>query len=459
MNPLERVPPQNLDAEQATLGSMMIGPDAILAGIELLDSSDFYREAHEHVFTALKSLSERNERNDIITVQEELRKRGKFEECGGTEYLFTLVNKVPTAANIEHYAQIVKEKADRRRVISLCVQTISTAQNDENADPCNTLMQAALSLSTKQEKRLRPASEVTTEVWTRIEGYRSGKPKRGVPYGIYSLDALCYGASPGELTLIGGRPSHGKSVLLQMLAVSAGKEGMPCLLRSLEMTADDVIERAVFAESRVDGGEARQGRISDESWDRIAEASGRIHNMPIYSDDMPASITDIIAGTKRAVLRYGIKLLLVDYVQLIRPENTRRNSTRDEELTPILRGLKLLAKECQISVVAASQLNRAAEGRRPTAADLREGGNQEAEADKVILLYNPPQREGLEGPDVRRQALAIVAKHRGGRTGEAVLWFEPTFTRFESCEWAFEEPKTPHTQRRGYQQKRWDLEE
>lgn len=433
---------ESIEAEQSTLGSMMLETDALMAGIEILRADDFYRPVHQDIFSALEALSVRNEPADLITLQEELRKRGKLDDVGGTEYLMTLVDTVPTAWNIEYYARIVLDKSGRRQAISAATAVIAAA-NDPDQNPGELLVEKSLALRDTGAARMKAMPEVVGAVWDRLVGYANDKPRRGISWGIERLDRLTYGVCPSEFVLIGGRPSEGKTVLLTQLAINAARQGVNVLLYSQEMTAEDIGERAVFMESGIDSQPVRNGVIADSQWEILAHIAGVMKNMPITINDLPATITSIVSSAKRAILRKKIGLILVDYLQIVK--FTGRASNRNEEVEKIAGYLQDLAHTTGVPVVAATQVNRAnlkREDKLPQLGDLRDGGNQEAQADKVILIHNPPPTEESEADEAQpqRKALLLVAKHRGGRTGRSTVWFNPGCTRFTDCEEHYEEP-------------------
>ena len=433
---LERIPPQNLEAEQCTLGSMMLEAAALHKGLEMLVSADFYRPAHQEAFLALATLSARSEPVDLITLQEELRKRGKLESCGGTEYLMALVNSVPTSSNLEYYAAIVQDKAVRRRIIAACTESLGAAMDEEREDPADVMMQRAVELAgTSRGSRARHSPEIMNDVWERFEGYREGRGGMGIRFGIGTVDRMLYGVGPGELVIIGGRPSQGKTVLLQHLLNNAAKSGKTPLLFTNEMTTEEVMERVVCMEARIDSNDARDNKLTSDDWNRVALEHANLSNVNFIVDDMPCPLTRLCARARRAKLSDDIGIILIDYLQLI--ECDIRGENRDTQLATVTRTLKNLAKELNIPVVVPSQLNRNidrrdAKERKPMLSDLREGGNQEGNADKVILIHNPLPDNYKPGDKLEsRRCELIIAKHRGGRIGSIPAWFTPFWTRFD----------------------------
>jgi len=435
---LDCIPPNNLEAEQSVLGSMMLTTEALHKGLSALSHGDFYRPVHEEVYDALSVMAARKEPVDVITLQEELRSRGKLEDSGGTEYLMALVNSVPTAANVEYYAKIVVDKAKRRAMISAGTEVIAAAYDEDTESPEDLLMQRAVGLSTRSTGRVRNAAELVNAGWERLEAYHRGERREGIPFGISNLDALTYGCCDGELVIIGGRPSQGKSILLAHLLLGAAKKGVVPLLFSQEMTADDLVERLFHMEARVDMNRSRMGRLdteeADGEWGRLASAANDLLALRFLIDDMPCPITKLCARARAAKITDGVGIVLVDYLQLI--ECDIKHTNRDDEVEKVTKQLKQLAVELGIPVVVPSQLSRGIERRDdkvPVLADLRDGGNQEGHADKVILIDNPLPKEIARGDKLEaRRAKLFVAKHRGGRTGMADVWFTPYWTRFDA---------------------------
>lgn len=276
----ERVPPNSIDAEQSVLGSMMLEQDALLAGLELLTPADFYRPVHQDVFEALSAMAHTKVEVDIITLQEELRKRGKLEDCGGTEYLMALVNTVPTAAGIERYSRIVATKAEARRVIAACTEIIGLCYDPETEGASDIFVSRALATSTRKETEFRGIADVANDAWAEISKEGQGNPRQGIPYGVKDLSRITYGVEVGEseFTLIAGRPSSGKTLLLNEIAVNAAEREEAVIYFSQETSAKKLVRRMVFSKAGVDPHQFRQQRwASDdersEAWDRVAKAT------------------------------------------------------------------------------------------------------------------------------------------------------------------------------------------
>ena len=460
---IERVPPQNLEAEQSTLGSMMIEATALEKGMEILAPQDFYRPAHQLVFDALISLSERDEPADLITLQEELRKREKLEDCGGTEYLMALVDTVPTAANVEHYAKIVEQKSVLRKLISAGTEIIGLAQSEDEDVDTVTDRAEQLIFGVAQRRigeYFRPITPLVMQTWEWIDKrYHDKGEASGVSTGFTKLDHMTSGLQPSDFVIIAGRPSMGKTALALDIAVNAAvKSKTTVAIFTIEMSAEQLVQRMVCAKARANAHRLRTGYFQDEEWDRLAKASSELWNVPIYIDDT----TDITALGMRAKCRrlmaeHGLGLVVVDYLQLMRSHRNIEN--RVQEISEIARGLKGLARELKVPVIALSQLSRAVERRedkRPMLSDLRESGSIEAEADLVALLFRPDyyvikevqDTETVSGhdgstfdPDERHVEATevIIAKHRNGPTGTIKLGFVKEFASFENLYEGYDE--------------------
>lgn len=456
---LERVPPQNIEAEQSTLGAMMIDRAAIEKASEILSGEDFYRPTHQQIFDVLCTLQERDEPVDLITVQEELRSRGKLEDVGGTEYLMILIDTVPSAANIEHYARIVEEKAILRRLIAAGTEIIGIA-HQEVSDIDAAADQAEQAVFRVAQRRIgqyfTPITPLVAEAWDWVDKrYREKGVASGLTTGFSKFDYITSGLQKSDFVIIAGRPSMGKTSLMLDIAVNAAlKVGETVAIFSIEMSKEQLAQRLVCARARVNAHRLRTGFFEDAEWDRLARASNELYGAPLFIDDT----TDITAMGMRAKCRrlraeHGLGLVVIDYLQLM--HSHRRTENRNQEISEIARSVKGLARELQIPVVVASQLSRAPEKRedhRPMLSDLRESGSIEAEADLVALLYRPDyykQREVVDAAEMagidesgnvqsydpsRRQvevAEVIIAKHRNGPTGTIRLGFVKDFASFE----------------------------
>lgn len=462
---LDRIPPQNLEAEQSALGAMMIDRGALEKGVDILQGEDFYRDAHRAIFDALVSLAERGEPVDIVTVQEELRTRGQLDAVGGTEYLMTLIDSVPSAANLEYYARIVEEKAILRRLIDSCSQIISSCHGQVD-DVAALVDQAERMIFHVAQRRIgqyfTPLGPLAHQAFeTAEERMANAAPITGLPSGFRDLDMMTSGFQNSDFIIVAARPSMGKTALCLDFArhVAVRQKGTVAIF-SLEMSKEQLALRLICSESRIDSHRLRTGHLQQKEWPRLAEGVGRLYTAPIFIDDT----TDITALQMRGKCRrlkaeHGLSLVIIDYLQLM--QSHRRVENRNQEISEIARSLKGLARELQVPVIALSQLSRAVEHRvdkRPMLSDLRESGSIEAEADLVLMLYRDAYYKeksavldtsqlvdepghGEEGggetaypaqPD--NTAEIIVAKHRNGPTGVVKLAFLKQFACFENLE-------------------------
>jgi replicative DNA helicase len=458
-----KAPPQNLEAEQSTLGSMMLEADALEQGLEMLAAEDFYRPAHQEIFDALLSLSNRNEPVDWITITEELRKRGKLESCGGAEYLGTLVESVPTAANVEHYAGIVRQKSTLRKLISAGTQIIALA-NEEEVDAEKQVDRATgimLGVTSKQENGKHSFSDGVHAAWDRMESYHNQEGFMGIPFGIPALDEMTLGIKEPDFHLIGGRPSNGKTVLAMDLAINAARMQKRVGVFSLETSIAGLVERAIYKEAKVDSSKFKRKawdidpekneRKQREAWDRLSTAAQECHELNDFITvwDKSADINGLVRNIKREHMRRPLGLVVIDYLQLIRSNLKAEN--RNVELTHICQALKCCAIDLGVPIVATTQLKRLEERTSqkpqgddskivrgvypPTLSSLREGGNQEAEAYGVILLHNPPDDRPREDQTTPRFCFVINAKWKDSTTGYIPCWFDgATYSFYEQTE-------------------------
>jgi len=461
---LDKVPPQNLEAEQSTLGSMMIERGALEKGVDILHPEDFYREAHQLIFDALISLAERSEPVDIVTVQEELRGRGQLDTVGGTEYLMALIDSVPTSANLEYYARIVEEKAILRRLIDACAQMISWTHGqvedvDALVDECERLI---FQISQKRMGQyFTPFDVLAHQAFEAIEHqYKEKMQISGLATGFRDLDFMTSGLQPSDLVIVAGRPSMGKTAFcLDIARHVAIHQKKPVALFSLEMAKEQLALRLICSESRVDSHRLRTGYVQDREWPLLAEGVDRLYSAPIFIDDgTDVTPLQMRGKCRRLKAEHGLSLVIVDYLQLVRSH--RRAENRNQEISEIARSLKGLARELQVPVIALSQLSRAVEHRekkRPVLADLRESGSIEAEGDVVIFLYREayyaqaevvldemgmPVDDAETGkPKVDNTAEIIIGKQRNGPTGTIRLAFMQKFACFENLEEHRREPE------------------
>ncbi|MGR6971526.1 replicative DNA helicase [Streptomyces cynarae] len=432
----ERVPPQDLDAEQSVLGGMLLSKDAIADVVEILKGHDFYRPAHETIYQAILDLYAKGEPADPITVAAELTKRGEITKVGGASYLHTLVQTVPTAANAEYYAQIVHERAVLRRLVEAGTRITQMGYAaDGDIDEIVNSAQAEIFAVTEQRtaEDYLPLSEIMEGALDEIEaiGSRSGE-MTGVPTGFTDLDQLTNGLHPGQMIIIAARPAMGKSTLaLDFARAAAIKHNLPSVIFSLEMGRNEIAMRLLSAEARVALHHMRSGTMTDEDWTRLARRMPDVSAAPLYIDDSPnLSMMEIRAKCRRLKQRNDLKLVVIDYLQLMQ-SGSKRSESRQQEVSEMSRNLKLLAKELELPVIALSQLNRGPEQRtdkKPMVSDLRESGSIEQDADMVILLHREDAYE-KESPRAG-EADIIVGKHRNGPTATITVAFQGHYSRF-----------------------------
>ena len=431
--------PQSLEAEEAVLGAMMIDDAAANKAIGLLKSSHyFYKEAHKKIFEAMLILSEENNPIDTVSVSNELKKKKSLKSVGGLYYLTGLVDKVPTAANIETYASIVKEKGILRDLISASHHMSKKAfeSREDVATILDEAEQSIFSLTQQKDNKLfEHIQPILTKAIQNLEKMQSKKGAVvGVPSGIIDLDNVTAGFRKSDLIVIAGRPSMGKTALALSIARNASLESrVPTAIFSLEMSSDQLAQRLLSSEARIDGHKARTGRLQTARWKDVVIASGKLADAPLFIDDTPAlSILDLRSRARRLKREENIGLLVVDYLQLM--QGPRRSENRQQEISYITQSLKALAKELDIPIIALSQLSRAVESRtnkRPVLSDLRESGAIEQDADLVIFLYRPYVYDNKK---VEEKGLAylIVAKQRSGPTRTVKATFIDTYARFEN---------------------------
>ena len=431
--------PQSLEAEEAVLGAMMIDDAAANKAIGLLKSSHyFYKEAHKKIFEAMLILSEESNPIDTVSVSNELKKKKSLKSVGGLYYLTGLVDKVPTAANIETYAFIVKEKGILRDLISASHHMSKKAfeSREDVATILDEAEQSIFSLTQQKDNKLfEHIQPILTKAIQNLEKMQSQKGSVvGVPSGIIDLDNVTAGFRKSDLIVIAGRPSMGKTALALSIARNASLESrVPTAIFSLEMSSDQLAQRLLSSEARIDGHKARTGRLQTARWKDVVIASGKLADAPLFIDDTPAlSILDLRSRARRLKREENIGLLVVDYLQLM--QGPRRSENRQQEISYITQSLKALAKELDIPIIALSQLSRAVESRtnkRPVLSDLRESGAIEQDADLVIFLYRPYVYDNKK---VEEKGLAylIVAKQRSGPTRTVKATFIDTYARFEN---------------------------
>lgn len=433
--PLEKIPPQNLDAEQSVLGAMLIDKEALVKAIEVLNPEDFYRDANSHIFEAVVNLFDRGEAVDLITLTEELRQAGLLDQVGGVSYVAGLANSVPTAANIEHYARIVEEKSLLRKLIS--VSTRIAQMGYEGDEDVIALLDRAEQMIFELGRRKTHASvvplrTVLMSTFERIEFLHQNKGGiTGIPSGYSNLDRLTSGFQPSDLIIVAARPSMGKTALCLNIAQHASvRKKLPVAVFSLEMSREQLVTRMLCGEAMVDAQKVRTGQLSDEDWHQLTKAAGPLSQAPLYIDDTAGiSVVEMRAKCRRLKSEHGLSMVVIDYLQLM--QTGRRTENRQQEISEISRSLKGLARELQVPVIALSQLSRAVEQRqdkRPMMSDLRESGSLEQDADLVMFIY----RDEYYHEDSEKRGIAeiIIAKQRNGPVGSVELGFLKEFTKF-----------------------------
>ena len=439
---IHKLPPQSIEAEMSILGGILLENEAINRVLEILTPEDFYRESHRKVLRAMIGLNERGEPCDLITLTESLKQRGELDEVGGAAYLATLVDFVPTAANIHYYSRIVKEKGIVRKLITAATDIVSRGYDDQVA--VEELLDGAQKVIFDiSERRIRPAffkvSELLKDAIENIQHLYERKERiTGVPSGFIDLDEKTAGLQRGDLVIVAGRPSMGKTTfalnVAQYAAVEAEKP-VPVAVFSLEMSKEQLVERFLCSLAKVDLNRLRTGHLMENDWPKLTRAAGWLHDAQIFIDDTPAlSIMEMRAKARRLKAEQRIGLIVVDYLQLMR--GSINPESRQQEISEISRSLKALAKELEVPVVALSQLNRELEKRgdkRPLMSDLRESGAIEQDADVVMFIHRPNFYKKDVPEEERRQAELIIAKQRNGPTDRLNFIFFETNTRFEEA--------------------------
>jgi replicative DNA helicase len=431
----ERTPPHDIAAEQCVLGGMLLSKDAISDVLEVIRPHDYYRPAHQLVHDVVLDLYGRGEPADAVTVAAELTKRGDLTRVGGAPYLHTLIASVPTAANAGYYARIVRERAILRRLVEVGTRIVQLGYSGDG-DADELLDRAEAEIYGVSDRRVsedyHPLSEIMPGALDEIEAIGSrGGALTGVPTGFSDLDALTNGLHPGQMVVIAARPALGKSTLaLDLARAAAVKHGLPSVIFSLEMGRNEITMRLLSAEARVPLHSMRTGQMSDEDWTRLARRMSEVVEAPLYIDDSPnMTMMEIRAKCRRLKQRHDLKLVIIDYLQLM--SSPKRVENRQQEVSEMSRSLKLLAKELDVPVIAVAQLNRGPEQRtdkKPLLSDLRESGSIEQDADMVILLHREDAYE-RESPRAG-EADFIVAKHRNGPTATVTVAFQGHFSRF-----------------------------
>ncbi len=435
----QRLPPQNLEAEMSVLGGVLLENDALNRVLEILTPADFYRESHRKIFSAMLQLYQSGEPADLITLSEVLKNRGELEEVGDIEFLNSLVNSVPTAANISYYAKIIKEKSIVRKLIHKATEIVSEGYT-HRGDIGDFLDRAERSIFEISEDRVRPSfypmREIIKSSFKTIEQlYEKKQLITGVATGFTRLDEMTSGLQPSDLIIIAGRPSMGKTAFaLNIAEYAAIHDGIACAVFSLEMSKEQLALRMLCSEAKVDAHRLRGGFLSESDWPRLTRAAGLLSEAPLFIDDTAGiTILEMRAKARRLKAEHRLGLIVVDYLQLMRGRSDA--DSREQEISDISRSLKGLAKELGVPVIALSQLNRRVEergDRRPQLSDLRESGAIEQDADVIIFLYRDDVYNKSEDNPNKGKAEIIIGKQRNGPTDKFDLTFLSQYTCFEN---------------------------
>lgn len=435
-----RVPPQNIEAEKSVLGSMLIDDEAIGLAIEALSSEWFYEISHQKIYQSIVSLYNSRKKVDLITLSDKLKSDGELESIGGVTYLSSLIDFVSTSANIEHYAQIVKEKGILRKLIRNSTQIISDSYEakgnvEDIVDSAEKLIFEIANLKQKQQS-FHIKDLVKDSIETLDKLYQRKEHITGVPSGFTKFDSMTSGLQRSDLIILAGRPSMGKSALAVSIAATVGiKNKKAVALFSLEMSKEQMVQRLLCMEARVDAHKVRSGFLAASDWPKLTAAAGKLSDSAIFIDDTPAiSALELRAKARRLKANYDIQLIVLDYLQLMRGNSHSDN--RQQEISEISRSIKALARELDVPVIALSQLSRAVESRqdkRPQLSDLRESGAIEQDADLVVLLM----REEYYNPTEENKGVAdvIIAKQRNGPVGTVKLAFLKEYMTFENLQY------------------------
>ncbi|SEJ74210.1 replicative DNA helicase [Propionispira arboris] len=434
---IDRIPPQNIEAEQAVLGAMLIKKEAISEVVTILIGTDFYRDAHRIIFDAMLELFNKNEAVDLITITEQLRKNEQLDKVGGIAYVTSLANSVPTAANIEYHAKIVKEKGQLRHLINSAT-AIAGMGYEDNENVIDVMDKAEKMILEVAEKRgggdFTPIKNILLDTFSKIEVlYASKGGITGTPTGFKDLDKLTSGLQPSDLILVAARPSMGKTAFTLNLATHiAVREKKAVAFFSLEMSKEQLVQRMLCSEGAIDSQRLRIGELDDKDWGKLISAADRLSTAPIFIDDTAGiTVMELRSKARRLKTEYDLKLIVIDYLQLMQGSSSKGGDNRQQEISEISRSLKALARELNVPVIALSQLSRSVESRqvkKPMLSDLRESGSLEQDADIVMFLY----REDYYDPDTENKNITdvIIAKHRNGPVDTIQLFFHKQFTKF-----------------------------
>ena len=442
---LGKIPPHDIEAEQAVLGSMLTDKDAVIAAMETLKPESFYREDDKAIYEAMQNLYSRAEPIDLITLKNELETMSKLEQVGGLEYLANLPEKAPTSANVQKYISIVEEKSMLRTLIKTANELVDLgySQTEDVEDIMDHAEKKIFDvMQKKNQKGYTPIKDVLVESFTKLEElYNRKQYITGVPTGFTDLDYRTAGLHGSELILLAARPTMGKTAFVLNIAANAAIRGNTGVaIFSLEMSKDQLVNRMLCSEAMVDSNKMRTGKLEEDDWAKLASAIGPLSESNIFIDDTPGiTVMEIRTKCRKLKLEKNIGLVVIDYLQLI-TGNSKKGGSREQEISEISRSLKILAKELNVPVIALSQLSRAVEQRpdhRPMLSDLRESGAIEQDADIVMFLY----RDDVYNKESEKKDIAevIIAKQRGGSTGTVDLLWMGNYTKFVNLETRYEE--------------------
>ena len=432
----ERVPPQNIEAEQAVLGAMLIKKEAIAEVQEILQPDDFYREAHRIVYEAMVQLQNNDEAVDLVTLTEQLRKSEQLDKIGGLAFITQLANAVPTAANVVYHAKIVKEKAELRSLINAAT-AIASAAYEDNTDVENIMDDAEKKILAVANRQNGGAFEsmksIVMRTFERINVlYESKGGLTGISSGFKDLDKLTAGLQKSDLILVAARPSMGKTAFTLNIASYVGTHGGKVAFFSLEMSKEQLMQRMLCAEGGIDATKLRTGQLDTPEWNKLVHVADTLSRAPIYIDDTAGiTVMELRSKARRLKAEHGLDLIIIDYLQLMQGRPSKNGDNRQQEISEISRSVKALARELDVPVIALSQLSSSVESRqikKPMLSDLRESGSLEQDADIVMFLY----REDYYDKDTENKNITdiIVAKHRNGPVDTISLFFQKEYTKF-----------------------------
>ena len=433
---LVKVAPNDIMAEQAVLGSMLVDKDAVIASIEVLKANDFYREDNKEIYAAMLELYNSGKNIDMITVKDQLTLRGTFEKVGGVEYLSSLIDMVPTTSNIENYVRIVEAKSTTRNMIKTANDILKMGYS--GTEEVDTIIEQAEKkifdvLQNRNSQSYTPIKEILIESFENLEKLYQNRGKvSGIETGFVDLDRKISGLNKGDLIIIAARPAMGKSAfVLNIASYVASRQNVPTLIFSLEMSKEQMVNRILASEGNVESMRIKNGNLESEDWQKLGEASTNLAEIPLYIDDKAGlTAAELRAKCRKAQLEDHIGLIIIDYLQLM--EGTGKGASRQQDVADISRSLKILAKELKVPVIALSQLSRANEGRddkKPVLSDIRESGAIEQDADIVMFIH----RDEYYNPETTtKKGLAeiIIAKNRSGSTGTVELTWNGSYTKF-----------------------------